>query len=457
MNGLSAPPRVSTLSSDLADSVLAMVREHNVSLVDLQFSDLAGGTKAMTIPAALLDQTMQAGYRFDGAAMAGSVRTVEVDLYLRPDPTTLTLLPHHPDEPRRAQIFCWVVRRNGQAFAGDPRSILQTQLERASTLGLDYRAGIELEFYLLSPKTPIGLNWLPATDSHGYFDAGEDALSRTRNDILETLHTMGIGVGGAHHETGPGQQEIDIQATGDIQIADQLVTIRQTIRAVAQRNGLRATFMAKPFADAPGSGMHLFQRLLDLHDGSDLLHAPTSGDTLSTMARHAIGGQLANARGMSLVMNTTVNSYKRLADGHRAPRHATWARVSQGSYIRVPADMTDSVTELELRSPDPMANPYLMITAAVGAAIDGIRTAEEPIAPLDENLVKFDDAELNRLGIPRLPATLGEAIDAFAGADTMRATLGDYAHDQLLSIKQAEWADFRRHVSPWEHIRYGDL
>ncbi|MEJ7838210.1 MAG: glutamine synthetase family protein [Thermomicrobiales bacterium] len=457
MTGLQTPTLPFSPSADVLNTVLARVEDERVSLVDLQFSDVAGGMKSLTIPAALLSRTLHDGYRFDGAAMSGAARTVEVDLYLKPDAETLMILPQIDGDPKRAQIFCWVVRRGGQPFAGDPRATLQHQLEKASALGLDYRVGIELEFYLLDQSAPNGLNWLPAFDNLGYFDAGEDALSRTRHDILETLQALGIGVGGAHHETGPGQQEIDIQPAGGILIADQLITIRQTIRAIAQRHGLRATFMAKPFADAPGSGMHLFQRLLNLTNGQDLLHEPGSNHNLSATARHFIGGQLANARGMSAIVNTTVNSYKRLADGHRAPRHATWARVSQGSLIRVPADISGAATEIELRSPDAMANPYLAITAALGAAIDGIRNAEEPIAPLDENLIKFDDEELNRLGIPKLPATLGEALDAFATSDEMRNTLGDYVHDQLLSVKQAEWAEYRRHVSPWEHIHYGDL
>jgi glutamine synthetase len=457
MTGLQTPTLPFQQTADAVHQVLERVAEHRVTLIDLQFSDIAGGMKSLTIPVGLLKRTFDEGYRFDGAAMTGSARTVEVDLYLRPDADTLTFLPQRQDEPVRAQIFCWVVRRGGQPFAGDPRSVLQHQLEKASSLGLDYRVGLELEFYLLAPETPNGLNWLPSTDHLGYFDASEDLLSRTRHDILETLQGMGVGVGGAHHETGPGQQELDVMPAGGILIADQLITIRQTIRAIAQRHGLRATFMAKPFTDAPGSGMHLFQRLLNLSDGRDLLHDPGSSNNLSTAARHFIGGQLANARGMSAIVNTTVNSYKRLADGHRAPRHATWARVSQGSLIRVPADITDSVTEIELRSPDAMANPYLAITASLGAAIDGIRNAEEPISPLDENLVKFDDDELNRLGIPKLPATMGEALEAFAQSDVMRAALGDYVHDQLLSVKHAEWAEYRRHVSPWEHMHYGDL
>ena len=437
--------------------MLERVRERGVTLVDLQFCDIAGGMKSLTIPANLLERTLNDGYRFDGAAMAGSARLVEVDLYLAPDPETLNFLPQHPEEPVRAQIFCWVVRRGGQPFPGDPRSTLQLQLDKAATLGFDYRVGIELEFYLLAKPTTSDPAWMPAADNLGYFDAGADLLSRTRDEILEALQSTGVSVGGAHHETGPGQQELDIQPTGGIRIADQLITVRQTIRSIAQRNGLRATFMAKPFPDAPGSGMHLFQRLLNQADGRDLLHEPSSNNNLSTAARHFIGGQLTHARGMSAILNTTVNSYKRLAAGHRAPRHATWARVSQGSMIRVPADISGIETEIELRSPDAMANPYLAIAVALGAALDGIRNAEEPISPLDENLVKFDDDELNRLGIPRLPATLGEALEAFSGADVVRATLGDYVHDQLLAVKQAEWADYRRHVSPWEHLHYGDL
>jgi glutamine synthetase len=433
------------------------IRERGVTLVDLQFSDIAGGMKSLTIPVSLLERTLHDGYRFDGAAMAGSARLVEVDLYLAPDPETLNFLPQHPDEPVRAQIFCWVVRRGGQPFPGDPRSAFQIQLQKAAALGFDYRVGVELEFYLLAKEEPGKPNWKPFTDNLGYFDAGEDMLSRTRHEILEALQTIGIDVGAAHHETGPGQQELDIQPTGGIRIADQLITIRQTIRAVAQRHGLRATFMAKPFSEAPGSGMHLFQRLLNLSDGRDLLHEPSAGNNLSDAARHFIGGQLAHARGMSAIVNTTINSYKRLADGHRAPRHATWAHVSQGSLIRVPADITDSETEIELRSPDAMSNPYLAIAVALGAALDGIRNAEEPISPLDENLVKVDDDELYRLGIPRLPATLGEAVEACVTDDVVRNTLGDYIHDQLISVKQAEWVDYRRQVSPWEIAHYGDL
>jgi glutamine synthetase len=439
------------------EEALARVTEHNVALIDLQFSDIAGGMKALTIPRTLVERTFKHGYRFDGAAMAGGTRQVELDLYLAPDPSTLAILPRRADEPQRAQLFCWVVRRDGHPFAGDPRSTLQMQLKRAAAAGYDYQVGIEMEFYLLARTIQADAQILPAVDGAGYFDVGEDMLSGTRDEIINTLQAMNIGVGGAHHETGPGQQELDLLHTGGIRLADQIISTRQVIRSVAQRRGLRATFMAKPFPDAPGSGMHLFQRLLSYPNGDDLLTDRTSGDGLSGLGRQMIGGQLTHSRGMSAILCTTVNSYKRLADGHRAPRHATWARVSQASLIRVPAATPGTQADLELRSPDAMTNPYLAMTVALGAAMDGIRNSDEPGMPLDENIVAYDDAELNRLGVTPLPTTLGEALDAMAADDVIRDALGSYIFEQLLTVKRAEWGDYRRHVSPWEHLRYGDL
>lgn len=435
---------------------LARVAETQVRLIDLQFSDIAGGIKALTIPVHLLEQTFTRGYRFDGAALSGGRREVELDLFLAPDPQTLTILPPYEDEPRRAQLFCRVLRRDGQPFAGDPRSALQRQLERAAERGYDYTAGIEMEFYLLGPNG-LTTDPLPATDAAGYFDVGEDVLTNTRNEIVDTLAAMGIGVGGAHHETGPGQQELDLFPTGGIAIADQIVTTRQVIRTIAKRRGLRATFMPKPFPDAPGSGMHVFQQVASYPGGDDLLRDDGAPDGISGLARRVIAGQLAHAPGMAIIACTTVNSYKRLDAGHRAPRHASWARVSQASLIRVPSSLEAARADIELRSPDAMTNPYLLFAATIGAAVAGIAADEEPIAPLDELLVQYDDDELNRLGVPRLPSTLGEALDVFATDDVIRDAVGSYIADQLQHVKKAEWLAYKSHVSPWEHLRYGDL
>jgi glutamine synthetase len=435
------------------EETLERVARENVRLVDLQFSDIAGGARVMTIPGDLLPSVLRKGYRFDGSAVTGGQREVELDLFLVPDPGTLVTYIEPSGDGRRARYTCSVRRRDGQPFAGDPRSVLERNVAAAHEAGFDYRVAIELEYYLFRLDN-AGL--LPPPDAAGYFGSGPGLGTGTRDDVVASLAEMGIKVGGAHHETGPGQEELDLLTADPLRMADTLLTVREVIRAVAERHGLRANFMPKPLADAPGSGMHVFQRLYRLVDGADALRG--EGETISLQARYAIAGQLAHARGMTAIVCPTVNSYKRLAAGHRAPRHATWARLSQTSLIRVPSwgPSVESTVELELRSPDNMANPYLALAVALASALDGIQRGEEPPLASDENLVRHDDAELARLGVESLPQTLGDALAALAEDDVIREALGDYVCDQFLVVKRAEWTDYRRYVSPWERERYGD-
>ena len=437
------------------EAALERVAREGVRLVDLQFSDIAGGARAMTIPADLLPPVLAHGYRFDGSAVTGGVREVELDLYLAPDPATLVVFDAVESAPRRGRLACSVRRRDGQPFAGDPRSVLERATAAAAAAGYGYRVALEVEFYLLRQGEPSPLPQ-PPRDPAGYFGLGDGAVAGIRDEIVATLHEMGVEVGGAHHETGPGQEELDLWPTDALRMADRLLTVRQVIRSVAQRRGLRASFMPKPLTDAPGSGMHVFQRLTHLANGGDALRG--EGDGLSATARHAIAGQLVHAPAACAVLCPTVNSYKRLAAGHRAPRHVTWAHLSQASLIRVPSSGMgeDAPVDLELRSPDGMANPYLALAVTLACALDGIRQGDEPPPPLDESLVRYDDEELLRLGIPQLPVTLGEALNALAEDDVVRAALGDAVCDQFLIVKRAEWAEYRRYVSPWEHARYGE-
>ena len=438
------------MSITSAEEVMARVAETGVRLVDLQFSDIAGGAKALTIPAELLALTLRSGYRFDGSALTGGLRKIELDLFLRPDPNTLVVFPVSENGDRRARLCCSVHRRDGQPFAGDPRSMLERGVLAAREQGFDYKIAIEMEFYLLRGDP---MNVAPQVDPAGYFGVGEDVISSTRDEILTTLQVMGIGVGGAHHETGPGQEELDLPDAGALRMADQLITVRQVIRSVAQRRGLRATFMPKPMAEAPGSGMHVFQQLHHL-DGTDALK--NDRDELSQTAYWMIGGQLAHARGMCAVVCPSVNSYKRLNAGHRAPRHATWARVSLASLIRVPSWADGEAAEIELRCPDAMASPYLAFAVALSCGLDGIRNRIDPPDPFDESFMTYDDTELERRGVTRLPGTLGAALTAFAEDDVVQESVGAYIVDQLLTVKSEEWEAYRSHVSPWEYGRYVD-
>lgn len=451
LDGVDFPP-----SREEIQRTMDVLNEHSISLVHLQFSDIAGGGRTVSIPASLLPKVFERGFRFDGSAISGGLRQVEVDLFLAPDPGTLVLLPAQEGQPKKAQLFCWVTRKDGQPFSGDPRSILQRQLQRAAALGLDYRVGIELEFYLYKGDS-LAEAVRENTDSRlGYFSDGSVGTALVRDQIVASMHELGLGVHGAHHETGPGQQELDLRHLGGIRIADQLTSTRQLIRTVARQHGMNVTFMAKPFDDAPGSGMHLFQRMLGMDDGRDLLRDKDANE-INTLAGHMIAGQIAHASAMSAVLNTTVNSYKRLADGHRAPAWATWARVSEASMLRIPNSPRATATEIELRTPDAMANPYLAVAVALGTAVSGIEQKLDPPEPFDENLVHYHPEEYARLGVERLPQTLGAAIDVFAQDETMREILGHYIVDQLVNVKRGEWNEFRRHVSPWERAKYGEL
>ncbi|HQY30111.1 MAG TPA: hypothetical protein PK691_02435, partial [Thermomicrobiales bacterium] len=323
-------------------------------------------------------------------------------------------------------------------------------LAAARDLGYEYRVAVEMEYYLL----PGDGSMPERTQSSGYFSIGAEEVAATRDAVLTALQGMGIRVGGSHHETGPGQEELDLVDVDALRMADQLISVRQVIRSVARKFGLRATFMPKPLEDAAGSGMHIFQGVTRIGTAIDALG--TAGNALLPEARWFIGGQLEHATGMMLVTNPTVNSYKRLNAGHRAPRYATWARVSQSSLIRVPGWLDSDHAEIELRSPDAMANPYLALAVALAAGLDGVRNQTEPIDPYDESFISFDEDDLERRAVPRLPSTLGEAIVAFGADPLMIQAVGGYIADQLISVKTSEWEDYRAHVGPWELQRYLD-
>ena len=448
---MSISERKSSYAPLTATEVVQRVHEEGLGLIDLVFSDITGGAKALTIPAALVERTLERGYRFDGSALTGGLRSVELDLYLMPDPATFVVLTPGVGDERRGRLCCSVLRRDGQPFDGDPRSALERVIERAAGEGIDYRVGIEMEYYLLRGDwTHLAIE----RDSAGYFDFGEDAVSRTRDSIVSSLASIGVNLGGAHHETGPGQEELDLRPTGALHMADQLITIRQTIRTAARQFGLRATFMPKPFTDAPGSGLHVFQQFRGIENGNDLVRDEFDG--LAPAALQIIAGQIAHAAAMCAVLCPTVNSYKRLNAGHRAPRYANWAHVSQTSMIRVPSVLAGGAASIELRCQDALANPYLSLAVALSAALDGIERQLDPPEPLEESFSSYNDAGLERIGVQRLPGTLGEALEAFSQDGVVRNALGSYIADQLLTVKRAEWEEYRTVVGSWEHRRYGD-
>jgi glutamine synthetase len=336
--------------------------------------------------------------------------------------------------------------------------VLRRQMNEAAGLGYTYNTGPELEFFLL--KTGEGKVEPVPHDAGGYFDLTEDLGADVRREMVRALEAMGIEVETSHHEVAVGQHEIDFKYADAVTTADNAVTLRYTLKAVAQRHGLHATFMPKPIEGVNGSGMHVHQSLSRRDGGANAFIG--NGDKsanpygLSTLARHFIAGQLAHARGMCAVLAPTVNSYKRLVPGFEAPVYLSWARTNRSALVRIPriSPSQPAATRIELRCPDPAANPYLAFAVMLAAGLDGIRRELQPPDPMEENLYHLTNEDLAERGVRTLPVNLGEALQELERDEVICAALGEHVLSHFREAKVQEWNSYRRHVSSWEIERY---
>jgi glutamine synthetase len=445
-----------------SDVVLAQAARTGVRSVELQFTDIAGALKSVTIPVGQLESALLRGTGFDGSAVEGIVRVAERDLVLRPDPGTFATLPweqasaHGPS----ARLMCDLYTPGGERFAGDPRYALQRAADEAAQRGLTYLVAPEVEFFLFRSVPDAGARGsvparlLPA-DSGGYFDTASGSGARMHARIAGLLQRAGVGVESMHHELASGQHEVDLAFCTAPAAADTLVTLKHGLRAIAQGLGLDAVFMPKPRDDAAGSGMHVHQRMLG-RDGGDAFFDPASEYQLSALARWFIAGQLAHARALCAVLAPLVNSYKRLVPGFEAPVYVSWARTNRSALVRVPALHAGEGggARVELRSPDPSCNPYLALAAMLRAGLDGIDN-RTPLPPaVEEDLQDLDRSELEQRSIATLPASLGEAIEEMEWDPVIRHALGEPIFDSFLAARAAEWDAYRRQVTQWELDRY---
>ncbi|MBV8302355.1 MAG: glutamine synthetase [Candidatus Dormibacteraeota bacterium] len=434
------------VAADLAARAEAAHARH----VDLQFTDVTGAVKTVTIPAAQLQDAVEHGTWFDGSSVESFARTAESDMYLIPDPDSFQLIPWAA-EPT-ARLICWAATPDGEPYPGDPRGALQRAAAVAAGLGYEYLVGPEIEFFLLERHTD-GSIAAPASDRSSYFDAAIDASVGLRQAMVSALQSLGIDVNTSHHEVAPGQHEIDIGAGPALKAADDVVTLRYALRATAQQGGVVASFMPKPFDDAPGSGMHVHQSLVRADNGTNTF----SGDDdygLSDIAKHFIAGQLHHAAGMCAVLAPIVNSYKRFVRGHEAPIFISWARTNRGALIRVPHVGRTQATRVELRSPDPSCNPYLAFAVMLRAGLDGVERRLPLPPPVEESLYGFDDVELQRRNVGVLPDNLDDALDALQGDDVVMDALGPHLAERFIEAKRLEWREYRGLVTPWEVRRY---
>ncbi len=451
------------------ERVFALIEAERIRYINLEFTDVVGMAKSVTIPVEQFSASLTSGRWFDGSALESIARVAESDMYLFPDLSTFSVLPVRvrppasatisdlallDDEDVGARVICNVLTPDGERFDGDPRATLLRALEVAREMGYDFMVAPELEFFLLhlEGKTPMPLPF----DRGSYFDLSTDLAATVRRQMVQALLHMGIGIESSHHEIAAGQHEIDFETKDALHVADGVMTAKYVLKAIASRHDLYATFMPKPFFGLNGSGMHTHQQLISRATGRNAF-VDESGEGeygLSDVGRYFIAGQLAHARAMCAVLSPLVNSYKRLVPGYEAPVYINWGRVNREALIRVPRPDANrqASARIELRCCDPSCNPYLAFAVMLRAGLDGIER-HLPLPPaMDERLFLRDEDA--RHVSPLLPATLGEALIDLREDPLIRETLGDSIYEGFVEAKSIEWAEYRKQVHSWELDRY---
>ncbi len=436
--------------------VLARIKEDDVKFVSLQFTDVTGAVKSVDLPVSRMPDALKDGIWFDGSSVEGFVRIQESDMRLIVDTDTYAVLPWTPAERRRARFFCDIYTPDGEPFAGDPRGVLKRGLEKIAARGWVFNVGAEPEFFLFKPTNGHGVHPVPH-DVGGYFDfSAYDEAVQVRAELMEALASMGLEVEMGHHEVALGQHEIDFRFSDALRAADNILTLKYTVKAIAAQHGLVASFMPKPVFGINGSGMHCHQSLFDAA-GNNLFFDPTDPNKLSQVAYGFIAGELAHARALAAVVAPTVNSYKRLVPGYEAPVYLGWAQRNRSAAIRLPRyqEGRDKSLRLELRFPDPSSNPYLALGVMLAAALDGIDNHLPCPEPLNNvNIYELTPEERAARGIRSLPASLAEALHELEQDTVLRETLGESVYDAFMSAKTAEAEAFRIEVTDWEVERY---
>ncbi|MDO8671423.1 MAG: type I glutamate--ammonia ligase [Dehalococcoidia bacterium] len=435
--------------------ILKKAEADGVRFVNLQFTDVVGVVKSVTIPIEQLPDAIDHGKWFDGSSIEGFARIAESDMYLVPDLATYRVIPWERGENTTARVICWVHTPGGEAFAGDPRVVLMKAVAEAAEMGYVYNTGPELEFFLFKSDGLGRIAPLPH-DRGGYFDLSTDLAAHVRKEMVNVLADLGIKVETAHHEVAMGQHEIDFQYDNALATADNAVTFKYALKAVAQKHGLHTTFMPKPIFGTAGNGMHCHQSLALLDGGRNAFADANDEYGLSSLAKHFIAGQLHHARAMCAVLAPLVNSYKRLVAGYEAPVYVSWASINRSALIRVPKFSPGKLdaTRIELRCPDPSCNPYLAFAVMLKCGLDGVKNKMVLPPAVEENLYTFDEAEIRRRQVQMLPGSLGEAIEEMKTDEVVREALGEHVYERFLEAKAQEWAEYKTYVSPWELDRY---
>ena len=435
------------------DYVLRSVEQRDIRFVRLWFVDILGRLKNFAISPEDLEVAFEEGIGFDGSAIEGFATPEEADMLAFPDASTFQILPWRPSHNGVARVFCDVCTPDRKPFAGDPRDALRRIFRKAEKAGYLLNVGAELEYYYFPDEhTPEPL------DNVGYFDLSvSDAARDLRRNTVLTLEKMSVPVEYTFHAAGRSQHGMSLRHAEALSMSDAITTAKLIIKQQAYESGCHASFMPKPLAGEDGSAMFLHQSLFD-HDGNNVFWGEDDEKYhLSDIAKHYMAGILAHAREISAITNPTVNSYKRITTGgDSVPQYATWGLRNRASMVRIPVYKPGKQlsTRIELRSPDPMANPYLVNAVTLAAGLDGIeRKLELPPEATAETL-KLTDRQMVEAGYTPLPRSLKEALDVFEDSQFMKDALGEHIHSFFLKKKRDEWHKFESTITEWEIKHY---
>lgn len=450
------------MSKYTSAEVFSMVEKDNVQFVNLQFSDMMGMVKSVTIPVAKFEDAVENGVWFDGSSVEGFTRISESDMLLKPDIDTYAIIPWlEKNEKNIARVICDIYTPDGRLYEGDPRNILKKVMKEAEDMGYTYNTGPECEFFLFKKENGnIKTSRDQKIETHDrgqYFDLVLDLGFDIRREMMEALDQMGIEVETSHHEVAPGQHEIAFKYGNALETADRVMTLKYTLKSVASRHGIHATFMPKPITGVNGNGMHVHQSLFT-NDGENAFFDPNDKYNLSSIAYNFLAGQMDNAKAMCAVLNPTVNSYKRLVPGYEASTYICWAQINRSALIRVPkySPGKEKSTRMEIRCPDSSSNPYLAFAVLLKAGLEGIKNKMQHPKPVEEDVFEFDNEKLNSYHIDFLPHSLYESMKELENNELISSALGVLL-PSYLRAKYREWDSYRVTVSPWEINEYLEI
>ncbi len=435
------------------EDIFRAVKEQEVKFIEVQFSDILGSVKTVSFPVSNLEKVLDEGVFIDGSSILGYATIEESDMRAQPIFDSFQIYPWTCNgHIKTARLLCQIFDHSGNRFKGDPRLVLEQLVEKIGEKGYTFNVGPEFEFYMFKLDANGNPTAIPS-DTEGYFDLmALDHGEEVRKDIVLNLDEMGFDCEASHHEVGHGQHEVDMRYGSALTMADRIMTFKLTVKTIAMRHGLWASFMPKPIHNMAGSGMHVHQSLA-LANGKNAFDDPDGDYGLSKIAIHYLGGLLAYANESSAILNSHVNSYKRLVPGYEAPCYVSWANRNRSALIRVPAGRGGRA-RIELRNPDPAGNPYLQFAIMLAAGLEGIEKGIMPPEPVEKDIYHMNAEERAGNGIKSLPENLGHALSIMSRSDLVKKTLGEHIFEHYQTIKGQEWDEYRTMVTDWEVSKY---